>query len=267
MTRPPILIPDELQHAPQPFLFREWYCRSRVRRWMEYDRRAEFVLGLVRPGPGRRILDVGCDWGYACLRLAQQGADAWGIDIDADSVEFGRKLAQANGVPANLQYASARELPFPDRRFDAVVSIETLEHVPREDRLPVFREMSRVLRPGGALALSTPNPAGLPELAKRLLGRSRFLRRRFYGSYHDEERVKVFPAGDRMVDLLLSGREVRNYAAAAGLEFIREFRIVFVTKFLPERLLAPAKPVERLLERMPLVRRLGSTSVYLLRHA
>jgi 2-polyprenyl-3-methyl-5-hydroxy-6-metoxy-1,4-benzoquinol methylase len=232
---------------------------------MEYDHRAGFVLGLVNPGPGKRILDVGCDWGYACMAMARAGAEARGIDIDKNSVEFGLRLAAANGIEVHLQYAHARALPFPDAHFDAVVAIETIEHVQVADRPRVFAEMNRVLKPNGVVVLSTPNPRGLSELAKRTLGRFRFLRRRFYGGYRDEARVKTFPWGDVMVDVLLARQELAQYLAGTNLRLQAACSIVFVTKFLPEWLLGPAKLVEAVLERVPLIQRFASTSVYVLR--
>ena len=257
-------IPDDLKQAPQPFLFREWFLGSPVRRWMEYERRNDHVTRLAGPGPGRRILDVGCDWGYACMSIARSGAEAWGVDIDRDAIAYGLQLAEANGIGIHLSYAHARRLPFADRRFDAITAIETIEHIPSAELHAVFQELSRVLKPGGVVVLSTPNPVGLTELAKRALGRSRRLRRRFYGSYHDEGRTRVLPGGDLMVDGLVSPADLKRALAGTGLALARADYIVFVSKFLPAWLLAPAKAAEWVLERTPLVRRLASTSVYLL---
>jgi 2-polyprenyl-3-methyl-5-hydroxy-6-metoxy-1,4-benzoquinol methylase len=261
---PSLAVPAALAGGPQPHLFAEWYSRNRVRRWMEYEHRAGFVIGLVEPRPGRMILDIGCDWGFACMTIAGTGARAWGVDIDRSSIEFGRRLAAANGISVDLQYANARALPFPDASFDAIVAIETIEHVPVAERAQVFREISRVLKPGGVAAISTPNPNGIAELAKRIFGRSRLLRRHFYGGYHDEMRLRTFPSGDIMVDILLNRHELQEHVAGTGLRILKHHRIVFVNKFLPPWLLGPAKVCEALFEHLPLIRRLGSTSVYLL---
>ena len=71
-------------------------------------------------------------------------------------------------LPSNLNksdvidsYASGLALPFADCVFDSVVCSEVLEHVPQPDLL--FREVWRVLRPGGHLVLTTPQTWGLHE--------------------------------------------------------------------------------------------------------
>jgi cyclopropane fatty-acyl-phospholipid synthase-like methyltransferase len=97
---------------------------------MEYERRNVHVARLTGPGPGRRILDVGCDWGYAGMLMAQAGAEVWGVDIDQASIAFGMRLAAANSLTIHLVYANARSLPFPDCHFDAITAIETIEHIP-----------------------------------------------------------------------------------------------------------------------------------------
>lgn len=78
------------------------------------------------------------------------------------------KLAR-QGAPADLLQAQAEYLPFRSEVFDAVVSCETIEHVP--DAHAALREMYRVTRPGGRLFLTTPNYAnfmGLYDLFARV---------------------------------------------------------------------------------------------------
>ena len=60
------------------------------------------------------------------------------------------RLVQQGGCAVQ---ATAEALPFPDAAFDLVMAMDIIEHVDDE---PVFREMARVLRPGGALVLSSP---------------------------------------------------------------------------------------------------------------
>ena len=61
------------------------------------------------------------------------------------------RLVQQGGFAVQ---ATAEALPFPDAAFDLVMAMDIIEHV--DDDEPVFRELARVLRPGGALVLSSP---------------------------------------------------------------------------------------------------------------
>ncbi len=125
------------------------------------------VLGLT---PGDRLLDVGCGVGRHVLELSTAPVRAVGIDWTRQDLlkaaywfHLMRLEGKAQGSVSFLQGEIAR-LPFGDGSFDRVVCTEVLEHVP-DDRA-VLAELVRVLRPGGALAVSVPD-----ELSERLLWR------------------------------------------------------------------------------------------------
>ena len=90
-----------------------------------------------------RILDVACGTGYGTAMLGAVGAD---LSLEA--------LRYARRHPAPYVAADAVRLPF-GRSFDAVVSFETIEHLP--DAARFVAECARVLKPGGTLLVSTPN--------------------------------------------------------------------------------------------------------------
>lgn len=105
------------------------------------------------PGETRRVLDLGCAFGFATRRLARR-YDSVGIDASPLYIE---RAVRAGGRPAYL-LAAAHALPLRDRSFDALLLLDVIEHVPDEGA--VLREVARLLRPGGALVLSVPH-AGL----------------------------------------------------------------------------------------------------------
>jgi SAM-dependent methyltransferase len=109
-------------------------------------RRYEWARGRV----AGRILDVACGSGYGTAMLAELGP-VTGVDRDEDAL----RLARSRSSAAEFQRVELPELPFADASFDAVVSFETVEHV--DDDVGFLREVRRVLRPDGALLLSTPN--------------------------------------------------------------------------------------------------------------
>ncbi|MGA7871733.1 MAG: class I SAM-dependent methyltransferase [Candidatus Binatus sp.] len=95
------------------------------------------------------VLDVGCGDG-SVLKLAQElGWNAEGVDFDARAVETGR----CRGLSVRL--GRLAEQRYPDESFDLVLMSHVIEHV--HDPLATLREIRRVLRMGGTLAVTTPN--------------------------------------------------------------------------------------------------------------
>jgi ubiquinone/menaquinone biosynthesis C-methylase UbiE len=98
-----------------------------------------------------RILVVGCGDGREAGQIARLlRADVTGIDVGGE-FEFDHAVAK----PATLINMDAQQLAFPPDSFDAVYSFHSLEHIP-DPRL-ALAEMRRVLRPGGAWLIGTPN--------------------------------------------------------------------------------------------------------------
>jgi ubiquinone/menaquinone biosynthesis C-methylase UbiE len=102
--------------------------------------------------PGARVLEIGCGTGAVTRVLARWPgvAEAVGVDPSPVFIAKARELATALENAA-FEEADGRALRFPDHDFDAVVVHTTLCHVPQPER--VLAEASRVLRPGGTLAL------------------------------------------------------------------------------------------------------------------
>lgn len=102
---------------------------------------------------GRRVLDAGCGTAYGSRMLAEAGAEhVTGVDRAASVLEAARP-----SLPANVELVTGdlKELPFPDRSFDLVVSFEVLEHL--EDPDTALRELERVVAANGIVLVSSPN--------------------------------------------------------------------------------------------------------------
>ncbi len=99
----------------------------------------------------KTVLDIASGEGYGCHILKQAGASqVIGVDLSPEAVAHARSKY---GIDARVGNAEA--IPLPDQSVDLVVSFETVEHVPHPDRF--VAEISRVLKPGGRLVMSTPN--------------------------------------------------------------------------------------------------------------
>jgi len=101
------------------------------------------------------VLDIGCNAGAQARFWVEKGHRYTGIDINAPLVELARRRAAEAGLTAQFEVGSATELPYPDSSFDVCIMPELLEHVAAWRAC--LNEAVRVLRPGGALYLSTSN--------------------------------------------------------------------------------------------------------------
>jgi len=98
-----------------------------------------------------RVLDAACGTGYGAEILRSKGArSVVSVDISAEALAFGLARYKLRAIGADAQ-----SLPFTRQSFDAVVSLETIEHL--RDPSEFLRSLAQVLRPGGTLLLSTPN--------------------------------------------------------------------------------------------------------------
>jgi SAM-dependent methyltransferase len=104
---------------------------------------AAYVAAAQILGPGR-VLDLGAGTGHSFHHLAPR--ETVGVDISADALA---------GQDRETVVADMRALPFPDRSFASVLSVQSIEHVPDPER--VLREVARVLEPGGTAIFVTPN--------------------------------------------------------------------------------------------------------------
>lgn len=133
----------------------------------EYDR----FISWLRLLPGDHALEVASGSGGPALYLAGH-ANCHVTGIDAN--ESGVKTATASSAQSRTRVAfevvdANAELPFADETFDAILCIDSMNHFP--DRLNVFREWHRVLRPGGRAVFTDPvvitGPVTNHELALR----------------------------------------------------------------------------------------------------
>jgi SAM-dependent methyltransferase len=137
---------------------------SRLTRWQRYYGRHKLCAAVHREAgcvPGS-ILDVGCATGIFLDGMRQLGWRVKGVEPMHAAANYARTRFQLDVFEGRLEDAR-----FPDRSFDAITLWDVLEHV--HEPTVVFAELARLLRPGGLLVLSLPNPDGLEA---RLFGPS-----------------------------------------------------------------------------------------------
>jgi ubiquinone/menaquinone biosynthesis C-methylase UbiE len=112
------------------------------------------------------VLDVGCGNGRHTAEICRWGCRAVGVDVSVQELKMakyvlGRSTSGDEEVGrGDFLAADAENLPFKDGVFDRIVCTEVLEHI-QDDRAGI-KELVRVLKPGGLMAVSVPNY--LPEV-------------------------------------------------------------------------------------------------------
>lgn len=130
-----------------------------------YDRISRGIADAIEhcvlrldPQPGERILDLATGTGWTSRLLARRGAIVTGTDIASGLLDAARAHAQDAGLTIDYRLGDAEDLPFADGSFDAVISTFGVMFASRPEA--AAREMARVCRPGGRVALATWAPDG-----------------------------------------------------------------------------------------------------------
>jgi demethylmenaquinone methyltransferase/2-methoxy-6-polyprenyl-1,4-benzoquinol methylase len=141
------------------------------------------LVGAIAPEPGMRILDVATGTGMVAFALAERGAEVVGLDQSEAMLSGAQaRLQQTPALSGRLSFmlGEAEALPFADGEFDALSFTYLLRYV--DDPEATLRELARVVKPGGRIAMvefgvpSRPALRGLWRIHTRvglpLLGRA-----------------------------------------------------------------------------------------------
>lgn len=127
----------------------ERYLSAPYTRTAATDPQMRRLLAALAIGPTDRVLDVGCGVGDYTKEVAQKTRAVTGTDLNVDAARKRYPDVQF------LTHDAQQPLPFPDASFDVVLCVNTIEHLADPDAL--LRELSRVLRPQGRIAITTAN--------------------------------------------------------------------------------------------------------------
>jgi SAM-dependent methyltransferase len=158
-------------------LYHDWEAGSYDEKWsISFDERCTtFAVGRFRHAVGTsagepygHALEIGCGTGFFLLNLMQGGVATRGTvsDLSPGMVEVAVRNAQGLGLDVDGRVADAETIPMPDDSVDLVVGHAVLHHIPDLDL--AFREILRVLRPGGRFVFAGEPTAIGDRYARRL---------------------------------------------------------------------------------------------------
>jgi ubiquinone/menaquinone biosynthesis C-methylase UbiE len=130
----------------------KWYSQK------EPDETVVNFVGLLksesRKKRGLRVLDIGCGAGRHLIYMADQGLEAYGLDISEKGLDFTKERLKKRNLEAFIVKSDMNELPFINSCFDAVVCLHTIYHQKFKEIKDTVFEITRVLRKKGFLLIN-----------------------------------------------------------------------------------------------------------------
>jgi 2-polyprenyl-6-hydroxyphenyl methylase / 3-demethylubiquinone-9 3-methyltransferase len=178
--------------------------------------RKEIVRHFVRPPGGLRpfeglsVLDIGCGGGLVSEPVARLGASVTGIDPAPENIAAARAHAAAQEMAIDYRACRVEDLVAERRRFDCVLCLEVVEHVP--DVAAFLTVCAELVQPGGLMILSTINRT-VKAYALAIVGAEYILR--------------WLPVGTHQWERFVTPDELARHAEAAGLSVAHQEGLVY----------------------------------------
>jgi SAM-dependent methyltransferase len=125
--------------------------------WLTLDELDRFI-SFLNLRPSSRVLDVGCGSGGPAMQISRTSdCEVVGVDVREDALAIANRMAAEASLGSRVSFRRAhagKPLPFEDATFDAVLCIDSVNHLPR--RAGIFGDWARLLRSGGRLLFTDP---------------------------------------------------------------------------------------------------------------
>jgi len=126
---------------------------------------SRMIIEMAKVKPGDKVLDVGCGTGSLTLtakKYAGASGLVYGIDASPEMIDVARKKAKRSGLEAVFEVGLIEKIACPDATFDVVISRLMIHHLPDDLKRQGFREIYRVLKPGGFFFIADFKPPTNP---------------------------------------------------------------------------------------------------------
>ncbi len=137
----------------------------------------------IEAGAGRRLLDIGCNWGRWSISAARKGWNVVGIDPSLGALLAAKRVFPEANQNVALVCGDARFLPFKSNVFDSGFSYSVIQHFSEEDAGVALAELGRVLVHGGAAHIQMAHSGGF---------RARYIQKHSEAMNHGTFRVRYW---------------------------------------------------------------------------
>ncbi len=190
------------------------------------------------------LLDVGCGYGFLFQRLKLRGVKYDGF-YGTEISPFLTKSTKLNVPESEVVVSKAEDLPFIDNVFDNVVCSEVIEHVSDPNR--VIQELSRVVKIGGKVILTTPNYFALRFAIDRLFQKLGLIK-----IDHDTRSVRDNPIPEKDLKRYISTSNLKLFK----LEYVSPVPEVRYLKKVPDGVVRLLISSTRFIENTPIVKKM-----------
>ena len=131
------------------------------------SRNSRMLIEMAKIKAGDKVLDVGCGTGNLSLTAEPYvgaSGSVCGIDASPEMIELARQKARHSGSDTVFEVGLIEQLPYSDATFDVVISRLVIHHLPDDLKRRGFKEILRVLKPGGLCFVADFKPPSNPVL-------------------------------------------------------------------------------------------------------
>jgi ubiquinone/menaquinone biosynthesis C-methylase UbiE len=169
---------------------------------------------------GKKILDVGTGGGFFLEEAEKVGFECFGLDISQFACELANKKFENK-----IYCGTLKEAAYPDSFFDAVCLCDVLEHL--SDPQEIFREIWRVIKPGGLVFVISPNH---DSLTRKIFGRDWFQYKREHVFYFNRKSFQ-FIAQKNGFDVDLFKVNIKNFPINYYQQYFKKYEMRGFSKF------------------------------------
>jgi 2-polyprenyl-3-methyl-5-hydroxy-6-metoxy-1,4-benzoquinol methylase len=150
--------------------------------WKRLSLAVSFIVKNITPNS--TILDFGCGTGVVSFDLAKRGFNLISIDLDLSPLEL---LKSKISYPSNINFVEDNFLTmdFQSQKFEAIIALDVLEHIPLEILPEYLKKFDLLLKPNGFIIVSGPSENWLYKLGRKIAGND------FTGHYHETTISKI----------------------------------------------------------------------------